>query len=458
MKQKILIVDDDFAVRSSLELLFKSNGFMVDSASKPMTALDLLKRQNFNLAILDMNFTRDTSGCEGLTLLSKVKILCPNLPVILLTAWGSISLAVEGMKRGAANFVTKPWDNHHLLQDVQTALDLQISATPGSQEREALDKLYDFAEIVGCDPKLLKVLETVGRVSKTDASILILGESGTGKELLAEAIHNNSPREKKPFVKVNLGGISSTLFESEMFGHKRGSFTDAHHDRIGRFELANNGSIFLDEIGELDLSSQVKLLRVLQDRTFEVLGSSISKQLNLRVIAATNRELPELVKQNQFREDLFYRINLITVRIPPLRERRDDIPLLVNSFLNNFRLQYNRPEINISRAAMNWLKDLPFPGNVRELRNLLERVVLISPHDNLEIKDFQAHQGDNRQTKSVSELPEVGSMTMEELEISMINKALKHHNNNISKVAKSLGFSRAALYRRMEKYRISYED
>jgi DNA-binding NtrC family response regulator len=457
MKQKILVVDDDFAVRTSLELLFENHDFAVKTAGNPAEALALLDAESFNLAVIDMNFSRETSGREGLELLSRMQAAAAGMPVILLTAWGSIDLAVEGMRSGAANFVTKPWDNERLLQDVQTALDL--CAAPQQQvNRTQLDSLYRFGGIYGSDPRFVEVLETVGRVARTDASILILGESGTGKERIAEAIHQNSSRRDKPFVKVNLGGISSTLFESEMFGHRRGSFTDAKHDRVGRFELADGGTIFLDEIGELDLSSQVKLLRVLQDRTYEVLGSSITRQLNIRVIAATNRPLAHMVSQGSFREDLFYRINLITVQIPPLRERRGDIPTLIAAFLDDFRQQYQRDGISISPAAVHWLQELPYPGNVRELKNLLERVVLITPHDRLERDDFLTqHQPHQRPTPQAS-LPPVGSMTVEEMECSMITQALKHHKNNISKVARSLGLSRAALYRRMQKYGISNED
>jgi len=302
------------------------------------------------------------------------------------------------------------------------------------------------------------VLRQVGQVAPTDASVLIEGESGTGKELIAEAVHRNSPRRSKAFVKVNLGGISASLFESELFGHRRGAFTDAKTDRVGRFELANGGTIFLDEIGELDLTSQVKLLRVLQDRTYEVLGDSKPRRLDIRVICATNRMLAEEVRAGRFREDLFYRINLITVRLPALRERPQDIPLLVQHFVAGLRTTYARPALKVGARAGHWLQQQPLPGNIRELKNLVERAVLVSGHDELLPEDFQAqvHSLPTRAPEP-GELPPPGTMTLDELEAQMIRNALTHYQGNISRVAKALGLSRPALYRRLEKYEIPYE-
>jgi DNA-binding NtrC family response regulator len=361
------------------------------------------------------------------------------------------------MKAGAADFISKPWNNELLLQSVKTSLSLSVQPSDGRTEysRQHLDELYDFEKIIGGDPAFLAVLETTGRVSATNAAVLIMGESGTGKELIAEAIHLNSDRRNQPFVKVNLGGISHSLFESEMFGHKKGAFTDAKSDRVGRFEIANKGSIFLDEIGDLDLNSQVKLLRVLQDRSFEVLGSSLTKTVDIRVITATNRNIEEMVANGEFREDLFYRINLITVKLPALRRRADDIPLLVNHYVNNLKTIYRRDKLSISRQAIAWLKDLPWPGNIRELKNLVERTVLITNKDLLDVDDFQNQYRTDPRKGAKNSLPAVGSMTLEEIEIMMIQKAMEFHNGNISKIAKSLGLSRAALYRRMDKYGIS---
>ena len=453
---KILIVDDDFAVRTSLSLLLKQNDFKPIAAASPAEAKAILSENKFNLIILDMNFTMETSGEEGLKLLKEIKVLLPAIPIIIITAWGSIELAVQGMKLGARDFITKPWNNDHLLQAVRTTLHLSAQSDKGkSLSRQQLDELYDLNELIGRDPVFLKALETIGRVSSSEASVLILGESGTGKELFAEAIHRNSLRQNQPFVKVNLGGISSSLFESEMFGHAKGAFTDAKSNRIGRFEMADRGSIFLDEIGELDLSSQVKLLRVLQDRSFEVLGSSKSRSVDIRVISATNRNLTGMVAEGEFREDLFYRINLISVCIPPLRDRSGDIPLLVNHFLEKLQKTYKRPGLRISNPAIEWMKRLSWPGNIRELKNLVERVVLISNKDQIELEDFTNEYQSGPQKISKTSIPEVGSMTLDEVEKNMIMKALDHYDKNISKAAKSLGLSRAALYRRMEKFGIS---
>ncbi len=385
----ILIIDDDIAVRTSLSLLLKQAKLDVTTAATPAEALDILQQQNISLVILDMNFSNNTSGEDGLKMLEIIKQRYPSVSVILITGWATIDLAVKGMKMGASDFINKPWQNAHLLQSVRTVLNLSEKMPPSVNTRKKLDKQYDFNHIIGEDPAFMTILETIGRVATTDASVLIMGESGTGKELIAEAIHQNSLRSKKPFVKVNLGGVSTSLFESEMFGHIRGAFTDAKFDRSGRFEMANKGTIFLDEIGDLDLSSQVKLLRVLQDRTYEVLGSSRTKTVDVRVVCATNRLLEEMVSKNEFREDLLYRINLITVRLPSLRERPNDIPLLVNHFIKNLSEIYNRP-LSISTEAMHWIKALQLPGNIRQLKNLVERTVLVSPHDNLQLIDFQA--------------------------------------------------------------------
>ncbi|WP_181306718.1 sigma-54 dependent transcriptional regulator [Rufibacter sp. XAAS-G3-1] len=456
----ILIIDDDVAVRASLSLLLKQAGYATAQAVGPVEALQLAAKQMPQLALMDMNFSMETTGEDGLQLLGKLKQLYPALPVILITGWGSINLAVEGLKGGAADFITKPWNNEHLLQSIKTALELAqpIAEVPsGKLTRKQLDEQYDFSMLVGEDPGLLQVLRNIGQISATDASVLIEGDSGTGKELIAEAIHRNSHRRKAPFVKVNLGGISASLFESEMFGHRRGAFTDAKTDRVGRFEMANKGTIFLDEIGELDMSSQVKLLRVLQDRTYEVLGDSRSKNLDIRVVCATNRHLQEMVAEGKFREDLYYRINLITVKLPALRERSQDIPRLVQHFVNNLKKTYHKQELQVSTKALKWLRELPLPGNIRELKNLVERTVLVSGKSLLEVEDFQNQlQGGSRKLDEKL-LPSVGAMTLDELEANMIKKSMAHYSNNVSKVAKALGVSRGSLYRRLEKFNIPYD-
>jgi DNA-binding NtrC family response regulator len=454
----ILLVDDDPSVTASLALLLKQHGYATVAAATPGEALAAAVRPDLSLVIQDMNFSRQTTGEEGLALLARLKAARPEVPVILLTAWGSISLAVQGMKAGAADFVTKPWSNQQIVQCVATTLGLAGGRAAHEQEpaltREELDSRYDFGDVIGGDPQLLRLLQLAGRVAGTDASVLVTGESGTGKELVAEAIHRNSRRRAGPFVKVNLGGIPSTLFESEMFGHVRGAFTDARADRKGRFEVAHGGTIFLDEIGDLDAGAQVKLLRVLQDRTFEVLGSSQTRTVDVRVISATNRTLADLVARGEFREDLLYRINLITLHLPPLRERPDDIPVLASRFVQAVSHLYGRDDLAVTPAALGWLRRQPWPGNVRQLRQWIERAALVGTHAAIDVADLESIATMEPRDPARDALPAVGSMTMEEIERAMIVKSMKHHGGNITRVAESLGLSRAALYRRFEKYGI----
>lgn len=452
----ILVIDDDIAVRTSLMLLLKNEGYEVMSAENQESAMKIVTESSPQLIVLDLNFSIDTSGKEGMQLLSQIRAVS-SAPVILLTGWGSIDLAVQGMKLGASDFQTKPWSNDHLMASVKTLLQLQ-DQKPEKNSRKKLDSLYNFEHIIGEDPGMLDLLETVGLVASTNASVLIMGESGTGKEVIAEAIHQNSLRANKAFVKVNLGGISTSLFESEMFGHVRGAFTDARTDRMGRFEMAHKGTIFLDEIGDLDAASQVKLLRVLQDRTYEVLGSSRTKTVDVRVICATNRNLDEMVERGTFREDLLYRINLITVKLPALRERGTDIPKLVNFFISNLREIYNRPELSVSKEALAWLKQLPLPGNIRQLKNLVERSALISRKDLLEVSDFQSQVQQSPARKGNIQLPEVGSISLDELEAQMIRRAMAFHRNKVSRAAHALGITRSSLYRRLEKYNIPFDE
>jgi two-component system NtrC family response regulator len=458
MKKRILIVDDDPAITASLSLLSKHAGFHSDIADGPESAFRLLDQHRYDLLLQDMNFSRKTDGAEGMAMLRKVKIDFPHLPVILITAWGSVSLAVDGMRAGASDFVTKPFTNEQILHSVNTVLGLAkaYARAQGDQPRSRaeLDKDFDFSEIIGNDPALLNMLNIMTRISRTDASVLIMGESGTGKELIAEAIHYNSERKGAPFVKVNIGGVSASLFDSEMFGHVKGAFTDAKHSRTGRFELAEGGTIFLDEIGDIDLDRQVKLLRVLQDRTYEVLGSSKTWTVNARVISATNRDLMKMVEADEFREDLFYRLNLITLRVPPLRERLGDLVPLTDYFLDKIGKVYKQDRLTISQAAIDRLKSLKWPGNIRELKQVIERAVLLSNSQTLDRDDMDRALAMQPDDVSRPKLPDVGSMTLEEMEWTMIEKAMVQYNNNVGKVAEVLGISRAAVYRRLEKFGI----
>ncbi|MDR1330862.1 MAG: sigma-54 dependent transcriptional regulator [Tannerella sp.] len=451
----ILIVDDDAAVRSSLGFVLKRAGFETEEASGPEAALAFVRARQPGLILMDMNFSLATSGEEGLRLLRQIRVFCPDVPVILITAWGSIALAVEGMRAGAFDFVTKPWNNLMLINSIRTALALHVPKDEDDVplERSEADRRFHFEKIIGRSEALMRVLGTVSRIASTHASVLITGENGTGKELVAEAIHANSLRSAHPFVKVNLGGVSHSLFESEMFGHKKGSFTDAYADRTGRFEMADRGTIFLDEIGDLDMSCQVKLLRVLQDQTFEPLGDSRPRKVDVRVVSATNVDLKQMIAMRTFREDLFYRINLITIHLPPLRERRDDIPLLARYFADRQARQSNRPKVDFTDAAYSFLCRLPYPGNVRELKNLIERTLLISGKTRIDADDI-GEQASERPDALHGNGATAEGLTLDEMERQSILRALDKNAGNLSHAARELGISRAALYRRLEKYGI----
>ncbi len=452
----ILIIDDDIAVCTSLALLLKQAGFKAHTTNTPDEALLWLRQNTPSLILMDMNYSIETSGREGLELLQKVRIFHPDVPVILITGWASISLAVEGIKRGASDFVSKPWDNDALLQSIKSNIQwADINSDNRSSTRKELDKIFDLSGILGEHESLMEVLSIAGRIAQSQATVLITGESGTGKELIAEAIHKNSKRKNKPFVKVNLGGISESLFESEMFGHKKGAFTDAVTDRTGRFQLAAGGTIFLDEIAELSLNSQVKLLRVLQEHTFEVLGESKPVKADVRVICATNKNLIEMVNEGTFREDLYYRINLIHIHNPALRQRVTDIPLLANSFIKQTCSNNQLPEISLSPGAVSFLKKQLFPGNIRELKNLMERTVLMVNKIQIDESDLQKYVDEKPAGLNVTDKD--GLSTLDEIEKDAITKAMNVYNGNVSRVARALGLSRGALYRRFEKHKIPYE-
>lgn len=435
----ILIIDDDSAIRLSLGLLLKRAGYEVDYAENPDEALTKIRATEYDLILMDMNYTRSTTGEEGIELLMKTRIFQPETPVILITAWGSIELAVKGMKAGAYDFITKPWNNLVLLQRVKTALSL-------NSKEDQTPESFNRGGIIGNNKSLLELLSTVERIAPTDAPVLILGENGTGKEMIANAIHINSKRRSAPFVMVNLGGISQSLFESEMFGHAKGAFTGAVAARKGRFEMADKGTIFLDEIGDLDMSCQVKLLRVLQQHTFEPLGDSRPKKVDIRVVCATNADLSSMVSQRTFREDLFYCINLITLRLPALRERRDDIPLLVRHFISEVAQRSGTDIPEISSEAMEFLSRLPYPGNIRQLKNMVERAVLIGG-DRLEKETFYSMEGIN--ADSVDLKP---AGTLDDMEKLAIEEALAKSEGNLTQASRILGITRQTLYRRMEKY------
>ena len=453
----ILVIDDDISIRTSLSFMLKHAHYDVQAVASPKEAIAIVRTTAPELILMDMNYSLTTTGDEGITLLKQVKIFQPDTPVILMTAWGSINLAVKGMQAGAQDFVTKPWNNAALMQQIETALALNTHKKAVEETAPEKKGKFDRSHIIGKSKALMDVLKTIEQVANTNASVLITGESGTGKELIAEAVHRNSPRAKKPFVKVNLGGISQSLFESEMFGHKKGAFTDASSDRVGRFEMADKGTIFLDELGELDLSCQVKLLRVLQEQTFEVLGDSRPRKVDIRVVSATNANLQEMVKERTFREDLYYRVNLITVHLPALRERREDIPLLVRHFADKQCEANGRPKVDFTPEAMRFLQNLPYPGNIRELKNLVERTLLVCGKDTLDANDFKGQVVMPEVKATDSNDMTMEDMTLDEAERQRILRTLEKYDNNLTQVATVLGLTRQTLYRRLEKHNIKIE-
>lgn len=428
----------------SLQLLFGRAGYTVSTVHRPAEVLPLLAQQPADVVLLDLNFTIDTSGRQGMQLLQGIRAAHPDVPVILMTGWATVQLAVQGMKAGARDFVAKPWDNKALLSSVKDLLALRAAATPAPVQPQAFDRIVTRAA------NMAQVLASARRVATTDAPVLITGESGTGKELVAEAIHAASLRSAAPFVAVNLGGIPEGLFESELFGHAAGAFTDAKTDRKGRFEYAEGGTLFLDEIGDLSLPNQVKLLRVLQERRYQRLGESHSRPTDVRIVSATNKPLEQLVQQGLFREDLLYRINLIHLHLPPLRERPDDIPHLADHFFGQATRRYGREQLTLSAAARRWLAQQPFPGNVRQLQNMIERVIILCNDDVVGEDTLRAFSNDQPDARTTPE-----GRRLADVEESMVRSALLRHAGNITHAAAELGLTRAAMYRRLDKYGIN---
>ena len=444
----VLIVDDQSDIIEALRLLLKGEGFEVDSAQSPAAALSVLERRDFDAMLLDMNFTRDTtSGREGLDLLNELRSLEPDLPVIVMTAWGSIDNAVEAMRRGARDYVEKPWDNARLISVLRTQIELGI-ALRRARRLESENKLLrrdNFPSMIAESPRMRPVMELMERIGPSDANVLITGEHGTGKELVAQWLHASSKRTARSFVPVNMGGLSEGVFESELFGHVKGAFTDAKTDRIGRFELADGGTIFLDEIGNISMGSQAKLLRVLQTGEVERVGSSKARKIDARVLSATNIDLATAVAEGRFREDLLFRLNTIEIKLPPLRERRDDIAPLATHFLRRHSGRYGKQLTGFEPAAMKVLLDHSWPGNIRELDHAIERAVLMAA-------DNMIRPADLALKSSATGPGRIEELTLEEVEKTLIQKALARYDGNVSSAAKALGLSRSALYRRIAGY------
>jgi DNA-binding NtrC family response regulator len=447
---RLLIADDQRDVLEALRLLLKPEGFSIETATSPAGVLDALGLREFDAVLIDLNYTRDTtSGQEGLDLLSRILAVDSTLPVIVMTAWSSVDLAVEAMRRGARDFVQKPWENARLLSVLRTQLELG-GALRRSQRLEAENRLLraeGLPKFIANAESMQPVLRLISSIGPSDANVLVTGEHGSGKEVVARTLHALSNRASRPLVAVNTGGLPEGIFESELFGHVKGAFTDAKTDRIGRFELAHGGTLFLDEIANIPISQQAKLLRVLESGEMERVGSSQTRRVDVRIISATNADLDQEVTAGRFRQDLLFRLNTVEIQIPALRDRRQDIPPLATYFLSRYAERYRKPVKTFDPPAMQAMLEYPWPGNVRELDHAVERAVLLSSGDAVRSSDLglKAPQASTQRMEELS---------LEEVESLLIRKAVDRYGGNISQAAEALGLSRSALYRRLQKYGI----
>jgi len=447
---RVLIADDQADVREAVRLLLKGEAMDSDSVASPGAVVTALETREYDAILMDLNYTRDTtSGQEGLDLLSRIQAIDSGLPVIVMTAWGSVQVAVEAMRRGARDFIQKPWDNARLLAILRTQIELR-RALRESRRLEAENQLLRAEgrpTLIAESAAMRPVMELVAQVGPSEANVLITGEHGSGKEVIARTLHALSPRASRAMVTVNAGGLSEGVFESELFGHVRGAFTDAKVDRAGRFELADGSTLFLDEIANVPLNLQAKLLRVLETGELERVGSSRTVRVNARVLSATNADVQVEVAAGRFREDLLYRLNTIEIHIPPLRERKEDIPLLAMHFLMRYSGRYGKKVRGLDDAAMQALAEHSWPGNVRELDHTVERAVLLASEELV-----RASQLGLRSPASAGGSPRLEELSLEEVERVLIQKALARFNGNVSQAAGALGLSRSGLYRRLQKY------
>ncbi|MEO8677440.1 MAG: sigma-54 dependent transcriptional regulator [Vicinamibacterales bacterium] len=445
---RILLADDQVDVIEALRLLLKPEGFIIDTAASPQQILRALELKDYDVVLMDLNYNRDTtSGQEGLDLLQRIHTGDESLPVVVMTAWGSVHVAVEAMRRGARDFIQKPWENERLLSIVRTQTELGRAIRRGRQLEAATALMADGRSPILAESAAMRpVLEMIARVGPSDANVLITGENGTGKSLVAQALHNVSPRAGRPMVTVNAGGMAEGVFESELFGHLKGAFTDAKADRVGRFELADGSTLFLDEIANVPMMQQQKLLRVIETGEFERLGSSKTRKVSVRLISATNADLNAEVEAARFRQDLYFRLNTIEIHLPPLRDRREDIPLLARHFLRQHAQRYRKALSGFDPAAMQVLMDHRWPGNVREMDHAIERAVLMSAGPTVRAHDL----GVRAEGGSTARLED---MSLEEVEAFLIKKAMARFGN-VSHAARALGLSRSALYRRLERYKL----
>jgi DNA-binding NtrC family response regulator len=444
---RVLIADDQRDVLEALRILLKGEGHQTESVTSVSGIFNALQQRDYALLMMDLNYTRDTtSGQEGLEVIPKIQALDNTLPIVVMTAWATIDLAVEAMKRGARDFVPKPWENERLLTIVRTQIELGSALRKG-RKLEAANKLLggNVPNMIADAPSMRPVVEMIPRVAPSDANVLITGENGTGKSLIAQALHALSPRASHSMITVNMGGLSETLFESELFGHVKGAFTDAKSDRAGRFELADESSLFMDEIANIPLNQQAKLLRVIETGEFERVGSSKTLHANVRIISATNANLADEVAAGRFRQDLLFRLNTIEIALPPLRDRREDIVPLANNFLSQHAQRYRKELIGFDETARDRLLQHSFPGNVRELDHVIERAVLMARGSHLKAADLGLTSGGG-ESKTLED------MSLEEVEAFLIKKALARNNGNARKAAEALGLSRSAFYRRLQQY------
>lgn len=444
----VLIADDQADVRQALHLLLKTEGIASRSVESTNAAIETMRTQAFVCALIDLNYARDTtSGEEGLALLERLRDLDPQMPIVVMTAWGSVPLVVEAMRRGASDFIEKPWDNARLLAVLraQMALAESVRRQHRLETENALLRDANQSDFVTESPAMRNVLGLISRVAHSDANVIVLGENGTGKGLIAQRLHQLSRRAAQTFIKVNMGGIAESVFESEMFGHVRGAYTDAKHERIGRFELADGGTLFLDEVGNIPYAQQAKLLRVLEEGEFERLGSSRTQRVNVRLISATNADLAEEITAGRFRKDLYYRLNTVEIRLPPLRERHEDILPMARAFLSVSAHRYQRTGMQLAAAAERALLAYPWPGNVRELRHVLERAALLSDSTTVNTSILGLGESTNIRDK-------LEQMTLDQAEAYLVQRALQRHANHLQATADALGITRQALYRRLEKH------
>ena len=444
---RILLADDQRDILEALRILLKGEGYQTEAVTSLAAVFSALEKKDYTLLIMDLNYTRDTtSGEEGLAAIPKIQEIDSTLPIVVMTAWASIDLAVEAMKRGARDFVTKPWDNERLLTIARTQTELAMALRRG-RKLEAENQLLrgSMPNLIAESPAMRPVVEMISRVGPSDANVLITGENGTGKGLIARALHALSPRTSRTMITVNMGGLSETLFESELFGHVKGAFTDAKADRAGRFELADESTLFMDEIANIPVAQQPKLLRVIETGNFERVGSSKTLHANVRIISATNANLEDEIAAGRFRQDLLFRLNTIQIALPPLRNRREDVMLLANSFLRQHVQRYRKEITGLDEQARERLLHHRFPGNVRELDHVIERAVLMA-------QDRQIRAADLGLTSAGAESRSLEEMSLEEVEAFLIKKALARNEGNARKAAEALGLSRSAFYRRLQQY------